>query len=166
MDDEADDKPRLLIDEKVMNTKPEARDLLFKMAIEENKRIKSIEMEGREWHNCADCQHFEGLRNDKKGIKTLLKHHIWGYCLNTDINKKPKKKFRHHLIYYHSHEERFGIIKSKCYKPIPNNPHSFLNQMMKLEEDKLMELLNDPSISEEERKYFKTLIDKYQNELD
>jgi hypothetical protein len=158
MDKEVDNKPKLLIDEKVgdMDFNPEARDLLLKMAIEENQRIKSIEMEGRKWHCCADCQHFEGLRNDKKGIKTLLKRKIWGYCLNTDTLKKPKKKYRHHIIYVHSHEPKL-VIPSKCFKPIPNNPHSFLNQMLKLEGDDISELLKDPSLSKEERMYFTEL---------
>jgi hypothetical protein len=159
------EQSKRLIDEKPYNLEPEPRETLLKMAIEENMRIKSIERDGKEWRNCTNCVYFEALKNDKKGIKVLLKHKIWGYCLNTTIVKKPKKKPTRHLIYINTPDYSLqikGAIGLPCYKPISKNKNNFLNLMMKQEADNLTELLQNPSLSEEERKYFRDMRESYQ----
>jgi len=118
----------------------------------------SIEMEGGIWYDCSLCQYFKPLKSDKKGTKIFLKKEFFGYCLDA----KKRESSLLHIIYKQSDFFPKPGFRSPCFKPKSSNENNFLTLMIKQEEDKLMKLLMDPSLSEEERKYFRELKKKYQ----
>lgn len=77
-----------------------------------------------------------------------MKKGFWGYCL------KSRKSPLIHAIFKTS--ELPGM--PSCYTPKPNKRDNFLDVMRKKEKEEIIALLKDISLTEEERNYFKGLL--------